>query len=76
MKRTTIFADEMLIEEIKTISKEENRSTADVLREAMEHYIREKKKGERTLSFVGIGKSGKKKISEKHEDLLWKKDTQ
>jgi hypothetical protein len=42
----------------------------------MEHYIREKKKGERTLSFVGIGKSGKKKISEKHEDLLWKKDTQ
>lgn len=75
MKRTTIFADEMLIEEIKAIAKEENRSAADVLRGAMEQYIKEKRRGGRTLSFVGIGKSGKDKISEKHEELLWKKDT-
>lgn len=74
MKRTTIFVDEMLIEEIKAISKEEHRKTSDVLREAMERYIKEKKKGPRTLSFGGIGKSGRHRIPEEHEELLWKRD--
>jgi metal-responsive CopG/Arc/MetJ family transcriptional regulator len=72
MKRTTIFADEDLINEIKEISKEENRSVAEIMREAMEGYIRRKRKRNR-LSFIGIGSSGMKDIADKHEELLWKK---
>jgi len=73
MKRTTIFADEHLINEIKEISKEENRSIADIIRDAMKAYIKQKRHKKKKLSFVGIGSSGRRDIAEKHEGLLWKK---
>jgi metal-responsive CopG/Arc/MetJ family transcriptional regulator len=72
MKRTTIFADDYLMRELKEISKEENKSVAGVIREAMERYVRQKRRSKRKLSFIGISNSGKKNIAEKHEDLLWK----
>ena len=37
MKRTTIFADESLMNEVKELSKEENKSVAEIIRDAMEH---------------------------------------
>ncbi len=73
MKRTTIFADDSLMDEIKEISKEENRSVAEIVREAMQNYIKQKRHGKKRLSFIGIGDSGRKDIAEKHEELLWKK---
>lgn len=73
MKRTTIYVDDSLIKEIKEISKEENRSIADVLREAMENYIKHKVYRKKKLSFIGIGNSGRKDIAERHEELLWEK---
>ncbi len=75
MKRTTIFADENLIRELKEISQEENKSMAETVREAIENYILQKKGKKKKLSFVGIGDSGRKNISEIHEELLWKKVT-
>jgi metal-responsive CopG/Arc/MetJ family transcriptional regulator len=72
MKRTTIFADDYLMKELKEISKEENRSVAGVIREAMEKYVQQKRRSKKKLSFIGISSSGKKDIAEKHEDLLWK----
>lgn len=76
MKRTTIFADENLIRELKEISQEENKSMAETVREAIENYILQKKKDKKKkLSFVGIGESGRKNISEIHEEILWKKAT-
>lgn len=73
MKRTTIFADDGLLDEIKSLSAEENRSVADIVREAMEEYVKQKRKTSRKLSFVGIGNSGRRDVAEKHERLLWKK---
>lgn len=73
MKRTTIFTDEYLYKEIKDISNEEDRSIAEVIREAMEIYINQKRQKKKQLSFIGIGDSGRKDISENHEELLWKK---
>ncbi|MBI4698118.1 MAG: CopG family transcriptional regulator [Nitrospirae bacterium] len=73
MKRTTIFADDNLIKEIKEISKEENRSAAEIIREAIHAYIRQKRHRKKKLSFIGIGDSGKRDIAERHEELLWKK---
>lgn len=75
MKRTTIFADDDLINGIKEISKEENRSVAEIIREAMQNYIKQKRHKKKKISFIGIGSSGKKDISELHEELLWGKPT-
>lgn len=73
MKRTTIFADEGLLDEIKSLSAEEKRSVADIVREAMEEYVRRKRKTARKVSFSGIGNSGRRDVAEEHERLLWKK---
>lgn len=74
LKRTTIFADDELLYEIKEISKEESKSVAQVVREALSNYIKQKVK-KKKISFVGIGNSGRSDIAEKSEELLWKKDT-
>lgn len=73
MKRTTIFADDGLLNEFKSLSAEENRSVADIVREAMEEYVKRKRKTARKVSFVGIGNSGRRDVAEGHERLLWKK---
>jgi len=75
MKRTTIFAEANLINEIKEISKEENRSVAEIIREAMKDYIWQKRHRKKRMSFIGIGDSGRKDIAERHEELLWRKAT-
>lgn len=71
MKRTTIFADEMLLNEFRTLSLQENKSLAEVIREAMQQYLKQHQKKGKALSFIAIGDSGKKDISERHEELLW-----
>jgi hypothetical protein len=40
---TTIFADDGLLDELKSLSAEENRSVADIVREAMEEYVKRKR---------------------------------
>ncbi|MCP5004166.1 MAG: ribbon-helix-helix protein, CopG family [Planctomycetes bacterium] len=72
MKRTTIFAEESLLEELKAISKEENKSISGVIREAMEGYVLQKRESKKGLSFIGISNSGMKDVAERHEELLWK----
>lgn len=72
MKRTTIFADEDLLSEVREISEKEKKSIAEVMREAMRTYVR-KKKPKKKLSFIAIGRSGRRDIAERHESLLWKK---
>jgi predicted transcriptional regulator len=73
MKRTTIFADDTLIEEMKTLARQEKRSVAELVREAMEQYVAGKQKPASKLSFIGVGKSGKGNVAENSEDLLWQK---
>ena len=73
MRRTTIFADDDLLDEMKSLSVEENRSVAEIVREAMEEYVKRKRKAVRKFSFLGIGNSGRRDVAEGHERLLWKK---
>lgn len=74
MRRTTFFADEQLMEELKDIAREERRTLASVVREATALYVRQKRKRKRRkLSIVVIGSSGRTDVAEKHEELLWKK---
>jgi hypothetical protein len=75
MKRTTFFADEQHMEELKEIAREERKTLAAVVREATALYVHEKrKKKRRKLSIVGIGSSGRSDVAENHEELLWKKE--
>ena len=74
MKRTTFFADERLMDELKEIAREERKTLASVVREATALYVREKRRKKRKLSIVGIGSSGRADVAERHEELLWKKD--
>ena len=73
MKRTTIFADEKLLNDLKRIADEEGISTAEGIRQALEKFIAQRQKSRRKLSIVGIGRSGRKDISERCEELLWTK---
>lgn len=69
MKRTTILVDESLLLELKHKAKSEKRSMSEVIREALSEYL--KGEGKRQgLSFVGIGRSGRKHISENDEKIL------
>lgn len=76
MKRTTIFADDDLLNEIKELAREEQRSAAELIREAIVDYIaRKHEPAGKKLSFIGIGESKRNDISETHEELLWQKSS-
>ncbi len=75
MKRTTIFADENLLNAIKHIADEEGISIAEAIRQALHRFIAQRQKSKKQLSFVGIGRSGRKDVSERCEELLWSKSS-
>lgn len=61
MKRTTIMIDEAMIYELKQIAKQQNKSTAGVIREALALYVTEQYKtappDNPLLGIVGLGES-------------------
>lgn len=73
MKRTTIFADEKLLNDLKRIADEEGISTAESIRQALERFVTQRQKSRKEISFIGIGRSGRKDVSERFEELLWTK---
>ena len=73
MKRTTIFADDSVLDEIKYLAQQEHRSVAELIRDAMSQYVQRKRIPVQKLSFIGIGASQRNDISEKCEELLWQK---
>jgi hypothetical protein len=72
MKRTTIFAEETLLNELRSLAAERGASVAQVIREALTDHVAKRRKRS-TLSFIGAGRSGKRSIAEQHEQLLWRK---
>ncbi len=73
MKRTTIFADEELLTALKHIADEEGVSIAETIRKALDKFVAQRQKSRKKPSFVGVGRSGRKDISERCEELLWTK---
>ncbi|MGH8681182.1 MAG: CopG family transcriptional regulator [Burkholderiales bacterium] len=73
MKRTTIFADQALLDELKALSAERGVSVAQLVREALTEHVARRRRPRRTLSFIGIGRSGRREIAAQHERLLWRK---
>jgi metal-responsive CopG/Arc/MetJ family transcriptional regulator len=74
MKRTTIFADEYLLEDVKNLARQKNSSVAEVVREALERYVADNRPApDAALSFIGIGEGSDPTVAERHEELLWQK---
>ena len=73
MKRTTIFADENLLNALRHIADEEGISVAEAIRQALDRFVAQRHKLKKELSFIGIGRSGRRDVSERFEELLWSK---
>ena len=73
MKRTTIFADENVLSALKHIADEEGVSIAETIRQALNRFVAQRQKGKKPLSLLGIGRSGRRDVSERCEELLWTK---
>ena len=69
MKRTTVFVDEDVFRQLRMIAKRENLSVSDVTRKALRKYVARRRP---RLSLVGIGRSGRKDIAERSEEVLRK----
>jgi hypothetical protein len=72
MKRTT-FADPALLEEVKALSIEQGSSVAQVVREALTEHVARQRGARKQLSFVDAGRSGRRSIAERHEQLPWRR---
>jgi len=72
MKRTTIFADENMLDSLKEIAQIEEKSIAEVIRQALNRFIADRQRNKRLPSILGIGQSGRKDIAERSEEFLWK----
>ena len=73
MKRTTLFADEELLRSLKHIADEEGISVAEIIRRVLDKFVAQRQKSSKQPSFVGIGRSRRKDVSERCEELLWTK---
>jgi metal-responsive CopG/Arc/MetJ family transcriptional regulator len=72
MKRTTVFADEDVLKKLREIAKRENSTVSEVTRKALNEYVSRRRPKRSRLSLIGIGRSGRKDIAERAEELLGK----
>lgn len=71
MKRTTIFVPEPLERDLQLYARSERKPVAAVVREAIAEYLAERRPASALPSFVGVGRSGRSDIADRHEELLW-----
>lgn len=72
MKRTTLFAEEEILERYQRMAQNEGISTAELIRKALHDYLSNRSRKSVLPSFVGIGRSGHRDTSERIDELLWK----
>jgi hypothetical protein len=70
MRRTTVFADDETLRKLREIAKRENISLAQVTRKALTEYVSRRRPKRARLSLIGIGRSGRKDIAARAEELL------
>lgn len=70
MKRTTVYLDERTDLELARIARQKERPKAELIREALEHYLAREAKPRRQPRSVGMGRSGVPDLAERDEELL------
>jgi metal-responsive CopG/Arc/MetJ family transcriptional regulator len=76
-KRTQVYFPMELYREIESSAKNESKSVASVIREAIEKYLSEKEinwTNDPFLNIVGIANTGIGDASEKHDKYLYGKE--
>ena len=72
MKRTTIFIDPQSERELQGLARRLRRPVASLVREAIERYVVDARgRAARGLGFVAAGRSGRRDVAERHEELLF-----
>jgi hypothetical protein len=73
VKRTTVFLEESLLRRARQFARREGRSLAQVVREALAHYVGTAPGNRRALpSVTGMFDSGHTDTSERVDELLWR----
>jgi len=73
MKRTTLFVEESVDQELHALARRKGVPVAALVRESLTRYVTEQKRGQKfTLRFLGQGRSGRSDVAERHEELLWR----
>jgi metal-responsive CopG/Arc/MetJ family transcriptional regulator len=70
MKRTTVFTDEDVLKKLRQSAMRENSSISEVTRKALHEYVSRRRPKRSRLSLIGIGRSGRKDVAERAEELL------
>jgi len=72
MKRTTIFIDETVEQDLRLLAKQRAKPVAALVREALATYVTEHRRAARDLpTFVASDRSGHQDTAERHEELLF-----
>ena len=72
MTRTTILLENNLLLEIKQLARANGTTSTAIIREALETYV-EQRRAARSLSFTGVGRSGRSSVSKDAEAILRRK---
>jgi predicted transcriptional regulator len=67
--KTTVYVGEGDYRRLKAIAREQKRTTAELVRDAIAEYARRHSRPVRPRS-VGVGRSGRGDLSERAEELL------
>ena len=64
--------DEGVERDLQALARCRSVPMSGLVRESLDQYLgRENRRGKSTLRFLARGRSGRKHIAERHEDLLW-----
>ena len=72
MKRTTVFADDDVLRQLREIAKRDNVSVSDVTRKALHEFVARRRLRRSRLSLIGVGRSGRKDVAARAEEFLGK----
>lgn len=73
MKRTTVFLDEGLEREMRSMAESRGKPVASLVREALGRYVASETKRRRPLlRFIAAGRSGRSDTAKRHEELVFR----
>ncbi|MDZ7703746.1 MAG: CopG family transcriptional regulator [Trueperaceae bacterium] len=70
MKRTTVYLPEEIDLELARLARQEERSKAELIREALETFVERKAKTRTLPPSVGMGRSGMSDLAERADEFL------
>jgi len=70
MKRTTVYLDELTDLELAGLARQQERSKAELIREALSSYVERQGMPRPLPRSVGMGRSGVPDLAERDEELL------